>query len=329
MADNRLLVLEEIKKYFPVRGGVLRRARAWVRAVDGVSLSIPAGKTYGLVGESGSGKTTLGRAAIMLDPPTAGKVFFDGRELTSAERETLRRIRVSMQMIFQDPFASLNPRMTVGGIVGEPLLIHGVASRVERARRVGELLSRVGLEPAHASRYPHEFSGGQRQRIGIARAISLNPKLIVCDEPVSALDVSIQAQIINLLEELQEDFGIAYLFIAHNLAVVRHISHTIGVMYLGRLVEEAPAAELFAAPLHPYTRSLLAAVPRVEPRAERGRKLLGGTVPSPLHPPSGCPFHPRCPEAEGRCAHEAPALEEISPGHRLACLCAKWVRDAS
>ena len=323
MPDTRILVIEDVKKYFPVKGGVLRRTRAFVRAVDGVSLTVGAGRTYGLVGESGSGKTTLGRAAIMLDPPSEGRVVFDGADITAMGSGQLRRRRASMQMIFQDPFASLNPRMTVGAIVSEPLLIHGDGSAAERRKRCAELLLRVGLDPEHASRYPHEFSGGQRQRIGIARALSLNPKLIVCDEPVSALDVSIQAQIINLLEELQAAYGIAYLLIAHNLAVVRHTSDTVGVMYLGRLVEEAPTEELFATPLHPYTRALLSAVPRMEPGTGRKRIILGGAVPSPVHPPPGCPFHPRCPEAVERCKAQVPKLVELAPGHRCACLLAQ------
>jgi len=319
MKQKSVLSIVGMKKYFPVKGGVLGRARAFVRAVDGVSLDIPADKTYGLVGESGSGKTTLGRCAIMLDPPTAGSVVFNGRELVGLPGGELRALRREMQIIFQDPFASLNPRMTVGGIVGEPILIHQSLSRRDRRERVKDLLLRVGLEPAYASRYPHEFSGGQRQRIGIARALALNPRFIVCDEPVSALDVSIQAQVINLLETLQNKYGIAYLFIAHNLAVVRHISDVVGVMYLGKLMEEAPKKDLFAEPLHPYTKALLAAVPRMDPAAKRPKIRLGGDVPSPVNPPSGCPFHPRCPKAMDVCGRLAPELVEVAPRHKCAC----------
>jgi len=297
--------------------------RGEVPAVRDVSFEIHPGETLGLVGESGCGKSTTGRAILQLYRPTGGDVYFEGVDLTALKGERLRKMRRRMQMIFQDPYASLNPRMTVGAIVSEPLLIHGDGSAAERRKRCAELLLRVGLDPEHASRYPHEFSGGQRQRIGIARALSLNPKLIVCDEPVSALDVSIQAQIINLLEELQAAYGIAYLLIAHNLAVVRHTSDTIGVMYLGRLVEEAPTEELFATPLHPYTRALLSAVPRMEPGTGRKRIILGGAVPSPVHPPPGCPFHPRCPEAVERCKAQVPKLVELAPGHRCACLLAQ------
>jgi len=317
MENENILILRDLKKYFPVKTGF--GSGGIVKAVDGVSLEVPAGKTYGLVGESGSGKTTLGRCAIRLGKPTGGSTFFNGADITRLSSGKLRQLRSSMQIIFQDPFASLNPRMTVGMIVGEPILIHEKTKSDERARRVGELLIRVGLEPGYASRFPHEFSGGQRQRIGIARAIALNPKLIVCDEPVSALDVSIQAQIINLLQELQVDYGIAYLFIAHNLAVVRHISDRIGVMYLGRLVEEARAGEIFDDPLHPYTRFLLEAIPKMEPKARKERRIVSGDMPSPINPPSGCSFHPRCPNATDLCATTIPDYVEVKPGHRCAC----------
>ena len=319
MENENILELWDLRKYFPVKTALGWGSGGLVKAVDGVTLHVKAGKTYGLVGESGSGKTTLGRCAVILERPTDGSVRFDGREIAELRSSELRELRASMQIIFQDPFASLNPRMTVASIVGEPIRIHEKLSASERARRVGELLIRVGLEPEYASRYPHEFSGGQRQRIGIARAISVNPKFIVCDEPVSSLDVSIQAQIINLLRLLQEEYGIAYLFIAHNLAVVRHISDTIGVMYLGRLVEEAPAEAVFSDPLHPYTRFLLAAVPRMEPKKKKERRDLSGEIPSPINPPPGCPFHPRCPEAIEACRHVAPECVEVKPGRRCAC----------
>jgi len=319
MENENVLELRDLKKYYPVKTALGWGRGGVVKAVDGVTLQVKAGETYGLVGESGSGKTTLGRSAILLERPTSGSVRFVGREITRMRARELRALRASMQIIFQDPFASLNPRMTVGSIVGEPILIHQKLSASERARRVGELLIRVGLEPGYASRYPHEFSGGQRQRIGIARAVSLNPKLIVCDEPVSSLDVSIQAQIIRLLQQLQQEHGIAYLFIAHNLAVVRHISDTIGVMYLGRLVEEAPAEAVFADPLHPYTRFLLDAVPRMEPKKKKERRPLSGEIPSPVNPPPGCPFHPRCPQAIEKCSRVAPECVEVRPGHRCAC----------
>jgi oligopeptide transport system ATP-binding protein len=316
-----LLEVENLKVHFPLRRGWFRSARDHVRAVDGVSFRLAPGETLGLVGESGCGKTTLGRAVLRLVEPTEGRVLLEGEDLTRLDGAALRARRRKLQMIFQDPYSSLNPRMTVEDIVGEALDIHGLATdRTARQARVAELLRAVGLEPSHALRYPHEFSGGQRQRIGIARALAVEPKLIVCDEPVSALDVSVQAQIINLLQELQQQRGIAYLFIAHDLAVVEHISHRILVMYLGRVVEMAGAKTLLRAPKHPYTQALISAVPEVDPDTKRQRIVLPGDVPSPIHPPGGCPFHPRCPLAERpRCAEETPSLREVAPGHWAAC----------
>lgn len=318
--DRYLLEVRGLRKYFPVRTGVFSRVRAWVRAVDGVSLGVRPGETLGLVGESGCGKTTLGRTVIRLLEPTAGDILFEGRSILGLRGKQLRALRRHMQIIFQDPYGSLNPRMTVGRIVGEPFAVHGIARGRERRRLVGELLERVGLDPEAMDRYPHEFSGGQRQRIGIARAIALRPKFIVCDEPVSSLDVSIQAQILNLLEDLQEEFGLSYLFIAHDLRVVAHISQRVAVMYLGRIVELAPTEELYRKPLHPYTRALLAAIPVLDPETRRRKIHLPGDVPSPINPPPGCPFHPRCPTAEQSCRAEQPQLEELSPGHLVACL---------
>jgi oligopeptide transport system ATP-binding protein len=320
-----ILEVRDLVKHFEVGGGLFGRTRGIVRAVDGVSFSIRRGETLGLVGESGCGKTTTGRCILQLDRPTSGAIVFEGRDLTTVDAAELRRVRRRMQVIFQDPYSSLNPRMTVGQIIAEPLAVHGiVADRVARVARVRQLLSHVGLLPPHARRYPHELSGGQRQRVGIARALAMEPSLIVCDEPVSALDVSIQAQIINLLEDLQSEFGLSYLFVAHDLSVVRHISDRIAVMYLGKIVEVADRKALYDDPRHPYTRALLSAVPIPDPEVEAAREhiVLGGEVPSPLNPPSGCVFHPRCPIAIDRCSREVPALRDIVPDHRAACILA-------
>jgi oligopeptide/dipeptide ABC transporter ATP-binding protein len=314
-----LLVVRDLVKHFPVRGGVFGRTVASVRAVDGVSFSIPRGATLSLVGESGSGKTTTGRLVLRLVEPTAGEVSFDGTDVLRADKGTLRALRKRMQIIFQDPYASLNPRMTIGGMLGEILRVHRLARGAAVAARTAELLDLVGLPGAAADRYPHEFSGGQRQRVGIARALAVEPEFIIADEPVSALDVSIQAQILNLLKDLQERLGLTYLFISHDLAVVRHISTHVAVMYLGRIVETAPAADLFAAPVHPYTKALLAAAPVPDPAARRDRVVLAGDVPSPINPPSGCPFHPRCPDVRPECSQTTQRLVDTGAGHCAAC----------
>jgi oligopeptide/dipeptide ABC transporter ATP-binding protein len=314
-----VLEVEGLKKHFPVRKGVLRRTVGQVHAVDGVSFAIGAGETLGLVGESGCGKTTVGRAVLRLIEPTAGTIRLEGRDITRLGKAALRPFRRQMQIIFQDPFSSLNPRMRAGDIVGEPLKVHGVESKAERRGRVAQLFDRVGLRAAQMESFPHQFSGGQRQRIGVARALALNPKLIVADEPVSALDVSIQAQVINLLMDLQRELRLSYLFISHNLAVVEHISHRVAVMYLGRIVEYTDKTTLFTRPLHPYTEALLAAVPVPDPAIRRVKLVVQGDVPSPLNPPPGCHFHTRCPYAEPRCRIETPALREIEPGHLAAC----------
>jgi oligopeptide transport system ATP-binding protein len=321
-ADNTLLAVDGLVMHFPLTQGIIfQRKVGAVRAVDGISFTIRKGETLGLVGESGCGKSTTGRAILQLHRPTAGAVQFEGLELTKLKGESLRRMRRKMQMIFQDPYASLNPRMTVGSIIGEPLEIHGLAKGKEKQQRVEELLRVVGLNPYFANRYPHEFSGGQRQRIGIARALAVNPSFIVCDEPISALDVSIQAQIINLLEELQDEFGLTYLFIAHDLSVVRHISDRIAVMYLGKIVELADRLDLYENPLHPYTKALLSAVPIPDPAIERKREriILTGDVPSPVNPPAGCRFHTRCPLADTICREQEPEFREVTPGHWAAC----------
>ena len=313
-----LLQVRDLKKYYPIRRGVFGRIEGFIRAVDGVSFDLYEGETLGLVGESGCGKTTTGRTVLRLQEPTAGQILYRGRDLTRLPAREMRRLRREMQIIFQDPYGSLDPRMTAGQIIAEPLVIHGVPRR-QRERRVAELLERVGLSPQDARRLPHEFSGGQRQRLSIARALALNPRLVVCDEPVSALDVSIQSQILNLLMELQRDLGLAYLFIAHDLNVVRHISDRVGVMYLGKLVELAGADELYARPAHPYTHALLSAIPEPDPEVRRERIILRGDVPSPARPPAGCRFHTRCPLARDRCRREEPAWREITPGHFVAC----------
>lgn len=318
--DNTPLVeVAGLRKFFPIRKGLLRRAAGHVRAVDGVGFSIGRGETLGLVGESGCGKSTVGRTILRLIEPTAGSVKIGGREIVTANKQELRALRRRMQIVFQDPFSSLNPRIKAGAIVEEPLKVHGVGDRREREARVALLFQRVGLRPAQMQNYPHQFSGGQRQRVSIARALALDPGFIVADEPVSALDVSIQAQVINLLRDLQQELGLSYLFISHNLAVVEHISHRVAVMYLGRIVEYAEKAALFARPLHPYTEALLAAVPLPDPALKRTRHRVEGDVPSPIDPPSGCHFHPRCPYAEARCKVEAPVLRDVGMGRQVAC----------
>jgi oligopeptide/dipeptide ABC transporter ATP-binding protein len=347
VAGAPLLEVENLKTYFPIKKGVLSRTVGYVKAVDSVTFTVQPGKTLGLVGESGCGKTTVGRTILRLIPATGGTVKYKGADFFAYHGEELRRLRRQMQIIFQDPVSSLNPRMTVGNIIGEPIQVHGIARGKQRDELVASLLARVGLDPLYAQRYPHEFSGGQRQRIGIARALALNPDFIVCDEPVSALDVSIQSQILNLLDDLQKERNIAYLFIAHNLAVVEHFSDEVAVMYLGKLVEKASAKELYSNPKHPYTSALLSAVPEPDPRPTRQRIVLSGEVPSPSHPPSGCPFHPRCPLTRQaaaasdaketveitsggiklrvlqKCVNEMPPLEQKQgePGHIAAC----WV----
>jgi len=315
-----LLKVENLQKYFPIRKGiVVQRHVGDVKAVDGVSFDIRRGETLGMVGESGCGKSTIGRTILRLLEPTAGKVTFEGKVLNDLSGEEMRKMRSQMQMIFQDPYASLNPRMRVGDIIGEPMLIHSKSSREERDKRVRKLLEVVGLSPYHSARYPHEFSGGQRQRIGIARALSVNPKLIVCDEPVSALDVSIQAQVINLLEDLQKEFNLTYLFIAHDLSVVKHISDRVVVMYLGKMVELSEAKELYKKPLHPYTIALLSAIPVPDPTIKKDRIILKGDVPSPVNPPSGCHFHTRCPNVQEICKKQDPDFKDIGNGHHVAC----------
>jgi len=322
MTVEPLLQVSDLQKHFPItKGALLRRTVGHVRAVDGVTFDVGPGETVGLVGESGCGKSTTGRTLLRLLEPTGGSVVYDGHDLTKVGKREMVHLRREMQMIFQDPYSSLNPRHTVGTIIGAPFHIQGVKPEGGITKAVQELMDRVGLNPEHYNRYPNEFSGGQRQRIGVARAIALNPKLIVCDEPVSALDVSIQAQVVNLLEDLQSEFGIAYVFIAHDLSVVRHISDRVGVMYLGKIVEMAAEDELYTAPRHPYTAALLSAVPLPDPEKERGREriVLEGDLPSPANPPSGCVFRTRCWKAQERCAVEVPALTEISPGHTVAC----------
>ncbi len=317
--NNALLRVIDLVKYFPIRKGVFSRVHNYVRAVDGVSFAIPKGKTFSLVGESGSGKTTTGRVILRLLQPTSGQVYFDGKDVFSLSPREMRKLRADMQIIFQDPYGSLNPRMTVQSIVGEGLAIHNLVPQNERRDRVAELLELVGLEPEYMRRYPHEFSGGQRQRIGIARALAIEPRLIVADEPISALDVSNQAQILNLLEELQHRLGLTYLLIAHDLRVVEHISDYVAVMYLGKIVEYADVDTLFRNPMHPYSEALLSAVPSLDPTTKKERILLEGDQPSPIDPPPGCPFHTRCRYAEDRCSRDIPELEEKEQGHWVSC----------
>jgi oligopeptide/dipeptide ABC transporter ATP-binding protein len=318
-AIEKVLDVVDLKKHFPVKKGLLRRTVGQVYAVDGVSFSIGEGETLGLVGESGCGKSTVARTVMRLIEPTEGSILLDGHDVTRLGKAAMRPYRRQMQMIFQDPFSSLNPRMSAGDIVGEPLAVHGLAYGKQQDVQVGEIFDQVGLRRSQMNAYPHEFSGGQRQRISIARALALNPKLIVADEPVSALDVSIQAQVINLMMDLQREKRLSYLFIAHDLAVVEHISHRIAVMYLGRIVEYADKQTLFTNPKHPYTEALLSAVPVPNPKLRREKRLLQGDVPSPINPPPGCTFHTRCPYAMDRCRQEVPVLKEIGPGHGVSC----------
>ncbi len=316
---EELLRLEDVKTYYPANKTVVKSKRKYVKAVDGISLSVKCGETFGLVGESGCGKSTIGRTVLRLEEATGGKIFYKGVDIRSLNKEDMRKLRQEMQMIFQDPYSSLNPKMTVGAIIGEPMKIHRLCSPAEQEKRVEELLELVGLRPYHAKRYPHEFSGGQRQRIGIARALAVNPELIVCDEAVSALDVSIQAQVLNLLSKLQKELNLTYIFIAHGLATVRHISDRIGVMYLGKLVEVADSETILKNPLHPYTQALISAIPEPNPELNKKRIILQGDVPSPVDPPSGCRFHTRCPYATERCKAEEPAFRDIGDEHFVAC----------
>ncbi|QHA90418.1 dipeptide ABC transporter ATP-binding protein [Bacillus sp. N1-1] len=317
--QEALLEVKQLKKHFPIQGGVLKQQVGTVKAVDGVTFTLHKGETFGLVGESGCGKSTTGRMLMRLLEPSEGEVLFDGKEMTALNKKDLRHLRKDIQMVFQDPFASLNPRHTVEKIIEEPLIVHQLGNKAERKKRVRELLEIVGLSAYHAKRYPHQFSGGQRQRIGIARALAVNPKLIIADEPVSALDVSIQAQVLNLLEDLQKELGLTYLFIAHDLGVVRHISDRVAVMYLGRIVEMADSEKLYLDSKHPYTQALLSAVPVPDPEYGKDRIILTGDVPSPSNPPSGCPFHTRCPKAMDVCSSVVPEFREIEPGHHTAC----------
>ncbi|WP_374018248.1 dipeptide ABC transporter ATP-binding protein [Paenibacillus thiaminolyticus] len=319
MTREPLIDIRHLKKYFPIKTGLFNRVVGHVKAVDDVTFRIYKGETFGLVGESGCGKSTLGRAILQLQEPSGGEVYFDGKPVQQMKSQQLRRMRQEMQIIFQDPFGSLNPRFHIRDIIGEPLRVHQKASAKEIDKRVVELMELVGLDASRRNRYPHEFSGGQRQRIGIARAIALHPRFIVADEAVSALDVSVQSQVLNLLMKLQQELGLTFLFIAHGLNVVRHISDRIGVMYLGKLVEVARTEELFANPLHPYTAALLSAIPRPTPHRKAERIVLQGDVPSPANPPSGCRFHPRCPYAQAKCRDELPELQEVTPGRQVAC----------
>jgi peptide/nickel transport system ATP-binding protein/oligopeptide transport system ATP-binding protein len=317
--NDKLLVVQDMVKYFPVKSGLLQKVVAWVQAVDKVNFFVEAGETLGLVGESGCGKTTVGRTILRLIPATAGKVYFEGRDVFALGKAELKALRSDMQIVFQDPYSSLDPRMPVGESIGEGLMVHGMKDRKVRNEVVTEMMSRVNLRRDHMRRYPHEFSGGQRQRIGIARALTLRPKLIICDEPVSALDVSVQAQVLNILQDLQEELGLTYIFIAHDLSVVEHISDRVAVMYVGKMVELAEREELYKNPLHPYTQALMSAIPIADPGYKRDRTILTGDVPSPLNPPTGCRFHPRCPVVMDVCSEEEPVYQDVGAGHFVAC----------